>query len=62
MNKQIAIHLYNGHGLSNKNFTDAVMNSHSLIIFVKKVQKYIVVSRDREKIHYCPGLEMWGED
>ena len=70
MNKQIVIHLYNGHGLSNKNFTDTVIsrksqtqkNSHSLIIFVKKVQKYIVVSRDREKIHYCSGVEMRGED
>ena len=53
------------------NFTDTVMsrksqtqkNSHSLIVFVKKkVQKYIVVSHNRKKIHYCSGLGMWGED
>lgn len=52
------------------NFTDTVMsrksqtqkNSHSLTVFVKKVQKYIVVSRDRKKIRYCSGLGMWGED
>lgn len=49
MNKQIAIHLYNGHGLSNKNFTDAVMNSHSLIIFVKKSPEiHCSLSRQRE--------------
>lgn len=28
----------------------------------KKVQKYIVVSHNRKKIHYCSGLGMWGED